>query len=42
MLYACFSADEQYGETIINMFEQVEFDVDLIRRYDRSGPRYTY
>ena len=41
MLYACFSADEQYGETIINMFEQVEFDVDLIRRYDRSGPRYT-
>ncbi len=23
------------------MFEQVQFDVDLIRRYDRSGPRYT-
>lgn len=23
------------------MFEQVQFDLDLIRRYDRSGPRYT-
>lgn len=23
------------------MFEQVQFDVDLIRRYNQSGPRYT-